>query len=104
MNKQKTQRRRAPSTTDVQMLDLHESPIYGVDLSRDTRMLEFHTRLVEIEDRIRLLIGIPIKIVKLAGNQLQVVMLDTLPTSVRAKIHQAMRGELGRKRRLRRVN
>ena len=104
MNKQKIQRRRTPSTTDEQMLDLHDSPVYGVDLSQDTRMLELHSRLVVLEDRIRFLIEVPLTIVRIASNSLQTIVIERLPTSVRKKIEQAMRGELGEKRRLRKSN
>lgn len=97
MSKNKVQRRRAPSTTDEQMLDLHDSPVYGIDLSQDTRMLELHSRLVDLEDRIRFLIEVPMTVVRLAGNQIQTIVLEKLPTSVRLKIEEAMRGELGRK-------
>ena len=104
MNKQKAQRRRAPSTTDEQMLDLHDSPVYGVDLSQDTRMLELHSRLVNLEDKIRFLIEVPMTVVRLAGNQLQTIVIAKLPTVVRVKLEEAMRGELGRKRRRIRSN
>ncbi len=103
--KNKTQSRRAPSTTDEQMLDLHESPVYGVDLSQDTRMLDLHSRLVLLEDRIRFLIEVPLSVVRLASNQIQTIVIERLPKSVRKKFDEAMRGELGRsKRRLRRTN
>lgn len=105
MNKQKTQRRRsAPSTTEEQMLDLHNSPVYGVDLSQDTRMLELHSKLVQIEDRIRMLIGVPFSVFKSMSQQVQFAFLETLSPSIRAKVEEALRGELGRKRRLRRVS
>lgn len=104
MKKQKVQRRRAPSTTDDQMLGLHESPVYGVDLSQDTRMLEIHNRLVQIEDRVRLLVGFPLSVFKTFSTQIQTSILQSLPTSVRKKVEEALRGELGRKGRLRRVS
>lgn len=98
------QKRRSPSKTEEQMLDLDDSPVYGIDLSQDTRMLELHSRLVELEDRVRFLIEIPMTIVKTAGQQIQIILLEKLPPPVRQKIEQALRGELGRKRRLRRAN
>lgn len=98
MNKQKVQRRRGPSTTDEQMLDLHESPIYGVDLSQDTRMLEFHSRLVEFEDKIRFIIDVPLTVVRIATNSIQTIVIDNLPAPIRKKFDEAMRGELGQKR------
>ncbi len=104
MNKQKVQRRRAPSTTDEQMLDLHDSPVYGVDLSQDTRMLELHSRLVILEDRIRFFIEVPMSVVRVASSTIQTIVIEKLPTSVRKRIEEAMRGELGRKRRLRKAN
>lgn len=104
MNKQKIIRRRAPSTTEDQMLGLNNSPIYGVDLSQDTRMLELHTRLVLIEDRVRMLIGIPLSVFRTMSKQVQTSLLESLPANIRAKVEEGLRGELGRKRRLRRVS
>lgn len=104
MKKQKQNRRRAPSTTEEQMLDLHMSPVYGVDLSQDTRLLELHSRLVDLEDRVRFLINIPMSILRNASNQIQTAFLEKLPPSLKAKVEEAMRGELGRKRRIRRVS
>lgn len=103
MTKQKVQRRRTPTTTDEQMLDLQDSPVYGIDLSQDTRMLELHSRLVELEDRIRFLIDVPLSVVRIATNSIQSIVIERLPASVRKKVEEAMRGELGQKRkRLRR--
>jgi hypothetical protein len=102
--KKQKQSRRAPSTTEEQMLDLHMSPVYGVDLSQDTRLLEMHSRLVELEDRVRFFIEIPLSILRQTSSHIQAAFLEKLPPSLRQKVEEALRGELGRKRRFRRVS